>query len=66
MPCKPLAGIIVGRDGQTVGGAAIVVVWGFLEVFTTGLYIVIGTLNQCGGDGVVTADQKEVGMGMCV
>lgn len=42
------------------------VVWGFLEVFTTGLYIVIGTLNQCGGDGVVTADQKEVGMGMCV
>lgn len=34
--CKSLAGIIVGGDGQIGGGAVIVVIWGFLEVFTMG------------------------------
>lgn len=49
-----------------MGGAVIVLVWGFLEVFTMGLYIIVGTVNHCGGDGVVTAEQEEVGVGMCV
>lgn len=41
------------------------VVWGFLEVFTMEPYVVTGTLNHCGCDGI-TAQQDEVGMGVCV
>lgn len=50
-----------------LGGAVIVVVWGFLEMFTMGLSMVFGTLNHCDGDGVVITEQEEeVGMGVCV
>lgn len=40
--CKSLAGIIVGGDGQIGGGAVIVVIWGFLEVFTMGCTLLLG------------------------
>lgn len=48
-----------------MGGAVIVVVWGFLEVFPMEPYVVVGTLNHCGCDGIA-AEQNEVGMGVCV
>lgn len=57
--CKSLAGIIVGGDGQIGGGAGIVVIWGFLEVFTRGLYTVVGTSSHYGGDGGVSAEQGK-------
>lgn len=57
---------MVQGDGQTAGGALRAIVWGFLEVFTMGLYVVVGTLSQCCSDGVLTSEQEgEVGMG-CV
>lgn len=48
-----------------MGGAVIVVVWGFLEVCPMEPYVVVGTLNHCGCDGIA-AEQNEVGMGVCV
>lgn len=36
-------------------------------MFTMGLCVVLGTLNHCGGDCVVITEQEEeVGMGVCV
>lgn len=49
-----------------LGGAVIVVFWGFPEVLSLELYMVVRTLNHCDGGGGVTAELEEaVGRG-CV
>ena len=42
----------------------VAVVRGFLEVFTMGSCVVVGTLSHCGDDGVVISElEGQVGMG---
>lgn len=54
------------REMAILGGAVIVVVWGFPEVLSLELYMVVRTLNHCDGGGGVTAELEEaVGRG-CV
>lgn len=50
-----------------LGGAVIVVVWGFLEMFTMGLSsMVLGTLNHCDGDGVLLLSRRKKWEWVCV